>query len=83
MIFTLNKLLFKPVLRTLDNREEHVKTNQNNVLLANEELEKLEDEFQKKINNVRTEVIHLKNTGHEKGIAKKELLILWTDYLKP
>ena len=75
MIFTLNKLLFKPVLRTLDNRKENIKESQNKMNLASEELVKLEDEFQKKINNVRTEVIHLKNTGHEKGIAKKELLI--------
>ena len=75
MVFTLNKLLFKPVLRTLDNRKENIKESQNKMNLASEELEKLEDEFQKKINKVRSEVIHLKNTGHEKGIAKRELLI--------
>ena len=75
MVFSLNKLLFEPILRTLDNRKESIEKNQNKVIHANEELEKLEDEFQKKINKVSTEVLHLKNSGYEKGIAKRELLI--------
>ena len=44
MIFVLNKLLFKPVLRTLDNRKETIENSQKKVLSSNEELELLENE---------------------------------------
>ena len=72
MIVTLNKLLFQPVLRTLDNRKEVISKCQKRVIQVNEELGKLEQDFQKKLDDVRAEVIHLRNTGHEKGIATRE-----------
>ena len=72
MIVTLNKLLFQPVLRTLDNRKEVISKCQKRVIQVNEELGKLEQDFQKKLDDVRAEVIHLRNTGHEKGIATQE-----------
>ena len=72
MIVTLNKLLFQPVLRTLDNRKEVISKCQKRVIQVNEELGKLEQDFQKKLDDVRAEVIHLRNTGQEKGIATRE-----------
>ena len=75
MIVTLNKLLFQPVLRTLDNRNEVIDKSQNRVIQINEELESLKEEFQQKLDTVRTEVLHLGNVGHEKGITARETMI--------
>ena len=75
MIFTLNRLLFKPVLRTIDNRKETIEKSKNKVLQASEEFEKLETEFQQKLEGVRSEVLHLLNSGHEEGIQKRESII--------
>ena len=75
MIISLNKLFFKPILKTLDNRKDTVDKSHKRVLLANEELEKLENEFQQKLGEVRFEVIKLRNTGHESGITKRESMI--------
>ena len=75
MIVTLNKLLFQPVLRTLDNRNEVIDKSQNRVIQINEELERLKEDFQQKLDTVRTEVLHLRNVGHEKGITARETLI--------
>ena len=75
MIVTLNKLLFQPVLRTLDNRNEVIDKSQNRVIQINEELERLKEDFQQKLDTVRTEVLHLRNVGHEKGITARETMI--------
>ena len=75
MIVTLNKLLFQPVLRTLDNRNEVIEKSQNRVIQVNEELEQLKEDFQLKLNLVRTEVLHLRNAGHEKGVTERETMI--------
>ena len=75
LIITLNKLLFQPVLRTLDNRIEVINKSQNRVIQINEELERLKEEFQQKLDAVRTEVLHLGNVGHEKGITARETMI--------
>ena len=76
MIFVLNKLLFKPVLRTLDNRKEAIENSQKKVLSSNEELELLENELRKKLEKIRSEVLHLRNDGHEKGISHREKIII-------
>ena len=75
MIVTLNKLLFQPVLRTLDNRNEVIEKSQNRVIQVNEELEQLKEDFQQKLDMVRTEVLHLRNAGHEKGVTERETMI--------
>ncbi len=75
MIVTLNKLLFQPVLRTLDNRNEVIEKSQNRVIQVNEELEQLKEDFQQKLDKVRTEVLHLRNAGHEKGVTERETMI--------
>ena len=76
MIFVLNKLLFKPVLRTLDNRRKTIEESQERVLSVNGELEILESELQKKLEDIRLEVLHLRNDGHEKGVSHRETMIL-------
>ena len=75
MIVTLNKLLFQPVLRTLDNRNEVIEKSQNRVIQINKELEQLKEDFQQKLNLVRTEVLHFRNAGHEKGVTERESMI--------
>ena len=76
MIFSLNKLLFQPIIRTLDNRKEVVVKSQKRVVQVEGEVERLKEEFQQKLNEVRSEVLHLRNVGHEKGLASRESMIL-------
>ena len=76
MIYSLNKLLFQPVLRTLDNRSEAITKSQQSVIQVSEEIESLKQEFQQKLDAVRTEALHLRNTEHEEGITERESMIL-------
>ena len=75
MIVALNKLLFKPVLRTIDNRKKTIEENQEKVISVSKELEQLENEFQNKLDKVRFEVLHLRNHGYEEGISRREVMI--------
>ncbi|MDP6432103.1 MAG: ATP synthase F0 subunit B, partial [SAR324 cluster bacterium] len=76
MIYALNKLLFQPVLRTLDNRSDAITKSQQSVIQVTEEVESLKQEFQQKLDAIRTEALHLRNTEHEKGLAERESMIL-------
>jgi F-type H+-transporting ATPase subunit b len=76
MIYALNKLLFQPVLRTLDNRNQAIAKSQQSVVQINEEVESLKQEFQQKLDAVRTEALHLRNTGHEEGLSLRESMIV-------
>ena len=76
MIYALNKLLFQPVLRTLDNRTEAIAKSEKTVIQVSEEVESLKQDFQKKLDAVRMEALHLRNTGHEEGLAERESMIL-------
>ena len=76
MIYALNKLLFQPVLRTLDNRTDAIAKSEETVIQVSEEVESLKQDFQKKLDAVRLEALHLRNTGHEEGLAERESMIL-------
>ncbi len=76
MIYALNKLLFQPVLRTLDNRTNAIAKSEQTVIQVSEEVESLKQNFQKKLDAVRMEALHLRNTGHEEGLAERESMIL-------
>ncbi len=76
MIYALNKLLFQPVLRTLDNRTDSIAKSEQNIIQVSEEVESLKQDFQKKLDSVRLEALHLRNTGHEEGLAERESMIL-------
>ena len=76
MIYALNKLLFQPVLRTLDNRPHAIAKSEQTVIQVSEEVESLKQDFQKKLDAVRLEALHLRNTGHEEGLAERESMIL-------
>jgi len=71
-----NKLLFQPIIRTLDNRKEVIVKSQKRVVQVEGEVERLKQDFQQKLNEVRSEVLHLRNVGHEKGLASRESMIL-------
>jgi len=76
MIFSLNKLLFQPVIRTLDNRKEVIAKSQKRIIQVEVEVEHHKQDFQEKLNAVRAEVLNIRNVGHEKGIASREIMIL-------
>ena len=76
MIYALNKLLFQPVLRTIDNRSDAITKSQQSVIQVSEEIESLKQEFQQKLDAVRTKALHLRNTEHEEGITERESMIL-------
>ena len=76
MIYALNKLLFQPVLRTLDNRTDAIAKSEQTVIQVSEEVESLKQDFQKKLDAVRMEALHLRITGHEEGLAERESMIL-------
>ena len=76
MIYALNKLLFQPVLRTLDNRTNAIAKSEQTVVQVSEEVESLKQDFQKKLDAVRMDALHLRNTGHEEGLAERESMIL-------
>ena len=76
MIYALNKLLFQPVLRTLDKRSEAIAKSQQSVIQVSEEVESLKQEFQQKLDAIRTEALHIRNTAHEEGLAERESMIL-------
>ena len=76
MIYALNKLLFQPVLRTLDRRSEAVAKSQQSVVQVSEEVESLKHEFEQKLDAIRTEALHIRNTEHKEGLAERESMIL-------
>ena len=76
MIFSLNKLLFQPVIRTLDNRKEVIAKSQKRVIQVEGEVEYLKQDFQQKLNEMRAEVLNIRNVGHEKGMISRESMIL-------
>jgi F0F1-type ATP synthase membrane subunit b/b' len=45
-------------------------------VFLSEEVESLNQEFQQKLDAIRTEALHLKNTEHDKGLAERESMIL-------
>jgi len=75
MIFTLNKLLFQPVLRTLDNRKQVIDGSESQVVRATEELDKLRVEIDHKLHEARAQVMHLINEARDSGIHEKEAMI--------
>ena len=76
MIYALNNLLFQPGLRTLENRTDAIAKSEQTVIQVSEEVESLKKDFQKKLDAVRMETLHLRNTGHEEGLAERESMIL-------
>ena len=76
MIYALNKLLFQPVLRTLDNRRDAIAKSQQSVIQVTEEVESLKQEFQQKMDAIRTEALHIRNSAHEESIVERESMIL-------
>ena len=76
MIYALHKLLFQPVLRTLDNRSDAIAKSQQSVIQVTEEVESLKQEFQQKLDALRTEALHIRNSAHEESIVERESMIL-------
>lgn len=56
MIYTLNTLLFQPVLRTLKNREEFIKTRKDKSSGIQAEIDSLKGEYEARLTTAKTEI---------------------------
>jgi F0F1-type ATP synthase membrane subunit b/b' len=72
----LNALLFQPVLRTLENREQITANSRNKVATLTQEMAQLSAELEAKIHDARAEVSHAMNEAYEEGHQKREERIM-------
>ena len=63
-------------MRTLDNRSDAIAKSQQSVIQVSEEVESLKQEFQQKLDTLRMEALHIRNTAHEESLAERESMIL-------
>ena len=76
MIFLLNKLLFQPVLRTLDQRKESVQGSIKQSERISKELERMQVNFQQKLDETRKGVMGIHHSTRNEAIRGREDLIL-------
>ena len=76
MIFLLNKLLFQPVLRTLDQRKESVQGSIKQSERISKELERMQVDFQQKLDETRKGVMEIHHSTRNEAIRGREDLIL-------
>lgn len=74
MLF-LNKLLFQPVLRTLENREAHLKTLAEGTESQRTQVARLTGEYQANLAQVRHEVAQARADHHRESQAQVEQLL--------
>ena len=61
VMFSLNRLLFRPVLRTLDNRKAHTDQLAENALKDRQEIERLIETYTESLERVRGEVAQVRS----------------------
>jgi len=61
VMFSLNKLIFRPVLRTLDNRKAHTDQLAENALKDRQEIERLIETYTESLERVRGEVAQVRS----------------------
>ncbi|MBF0350533.1 MAG: ATP synthase F0 subunit B [SAR324 cluster bacterium] len=75
MIFTLNKLLFQPVLRTLDNRNKIVRESSNSTAKARAEMESLKKDYEVRLIESRRVIQDVFHQSYEEAQARHEELV--------
>ncbi len=75
MIFALNKLLFQPVLRTLDQRKETMSGCAKQVGRLNIEIERLQQDIQNTLDEARREALHVINSGRDESLQEKNMML--------
>lgn len=76
MIFALNKLLFQPVLRTLDQRRETVQGSLNKSERLSKEMELMQADFQRQLEEARKSVMEIHQSEKDDGTREREEMIL-------
>ena len=76
MVLVLNKLLFQPVLRTLDNRKKIIHDSQQTVETTRDHIEKLRQEYDKQLEVARTEINRLYLTSRQDAQKKKDQFLV-------
>ncbi len=75
MIFAINKLLFQPVLRTLDSREQEVESSQGKVQKISAEIESSRHEVETRLAQAYAEVGELHQSIQQSGLKEREEMI--------
>ena len=75
MIYALNKLLFQPVLRSLDHRRETVQKSLKHSERISKELESLQVDFQLQLEEARKSVMEIHQSKKDEGIRGREEMI--------
>ena len=73
---SLNKLLFQPVLRTLEKRQNIIEGKQNKVQKLMAESEQIRQELEIKLHETRHSVMHVRNEAYEIAHEQRESMIL-------
>ena len=75
MIFFLNRLLFQPVLRTLDLRSEKMDERLRQSERFDKEAERMEKEFEQSLNDARKSVMEIHQAERNEGLSGREKMI--------
>ncbi len=75
MIFVINKLLFQPVLRTLDSRAQEVESSQEKVQKISAEIESSRHEVETRLAQAYAEVGDLHQSIQQTGFKEREEMI--------
>ena len=75
VMFSLNRLLFRPVLRTLDNRKAHTDQLAENVLKNRQEIERLTETYSESLERVRGQVAQVRNEARKEIQQAVEVIL--------
>ncbi|MGK5095033.1 ATP synthase F0 subunit B [Deltaproteobacteria bacterium TL4] len=75
MVVVLNKLLFQPVLRTLDNRKKIIEESKHTVETTRAHINKLSQEYEKKLESARVEINEVLNVARGEALKQKDALL--------
>ncbi len=75
VMFMMNKLLFQPVFRTLDNRQKIAETSKTQTASIRVEILKLRQEYEEQLSVARAEVNSTYNAARQEAIKQKDELI--------
>jgi len=75
VMFLLNRLLFQPVLRTLENRSRLIQTLQEAAKAQREEIAKLGRDYEAKLTEARAEVARVRQESHRGTQAEVDAIL--------
>lgn len=75
VLFVMNKLLFQPVFRTLDNRQKVIETSKTQTASMSVEIRKLRQEYEEQLRSARIEVADVYNASRQEAQTQKDDLL--------